>query len=224
MNLKNTENIFILGIFLALTGLISALLLAFVSGIAAGPIHKAELANTNRALKDVLPEFDNQPSELIAKAQSPDGTEVIFMGARKDGKLIAVAAEATNKLGYAGGITALVGLDLDGKIRAVLITKQNETPGLGTKVCERKASKTIFTLFEPAKPGLAPNPILDQFDGKIADAKVNWKVKKDGGTIEYVTGATVTSRAVTLLVSEIDRCYLLNRAKIHSALKDGGKK
>ena len=222
MNLKNTENLWVLGLFLGITGLISAVLLAVFSHVAAGPIAAAELRDVNIALGQILPKFDNQPSANVCEMKSPDGMDVKFMGALENGKLVAVAAQATDPKGYGGPVTGLVGLDPDGKIRAVLITSQHETPGLGENVCARKRKRTIFNLLEAAPKGLAPNPILDQFDGKIADPKKNWEVKKDGGTMEYVTGATVTSRAVTRLVSEIDRTYLANQAGI--AAKLGGKK
>ena len=82
----------------------------------------------------------------------------------------------------------------------------------------------IFTLFDKPAEGLAPNKILDQFDGKKASPDANWQVKKDGGEIDFISGATVTSRAVTLLVSEIDRTYLLNRDKIMQELTPAGGK
>jgi len=143
------------------------------------------------------------------------------MGAVKDGRLVALAARGERK-GYAGPVQALVGLDVDGKIRAVLITKQNETPGLGANVCERKFKKTIFNLFQKRPEGIAPNAFLDQFDGKSAAKGVTWKVKKDGGNIDYVTGATVTSRTITALTDEIAQCYLANREEIIRKLAPSG--
>lgn len=156
----------VLGLFLGIIGLVSALILAVVSNLVAGPIEQAELRNTNQALRQILPPFDNQPSEKRVEFTSPNGWPVSFMAAVKDGKVVAVAAEATNPQGYAGNIQALIGLETDGAIRAVLITKQNETPGLGANVCQRKVQKTVFTLFDKPAEGLAPNKILDQFDGK----------------------------------------------------------
>ena len=139
----------------------------------------------------------------------------------KDGRLVALAARGERK-GYAGPVQALVGLDVDGKIRAVLITKQNETPGLGANVCERKFKKTIYNLFQKRPEGIAPNAFLDQFDGKSAAKGVTWKVKKDGGNIDYVTGATVTSRTITALTDEIAQCYLANREEIIRKLAPSG--
>ena len=85
MKLRETENIVILGIFLALTGLVSALVLAVVSGVAAGPIKAAELRNATAALKDVLPAFDNEPSQcktvVDGMAQNVSAGDVITMSA-----------------------------------------------------------------------------------------------------------------------------------------------
>ena len=218
MKLKETENFIVLGGFLAVLGLISGVLLAVFADIAREPIAAAELRNTNRALKQILPAFDNQPSQNRIEI---DG--IAFLGAVRDGKLVALAASGAKK-GYAAPIQALVGLDPDGKIRAVLITKQNETPGLGSNVCERKFKKTIFNLFAARPEGLAPNPFLDQFAGKSAQQGVTWKVKKDGGDIEYVTGATVSSRAVTALTDEITQCFLAHRGEIIAKLTPAGGK
>ena len=215
--LKETENLWILGLFLGITGLISALVLAVFSDLVREPIAAAELRSTNQALQQILPPFDNQPSQTVATIKGANGAEYTFMGAFKEGQLVALAATGAIA-GYAGPVQAMVGLNPDGTIRAVLITRQNETPGLGANVCERKFQKTIFNLFEPVPEGVAPNSFLDQFNGKSADPAANWKVRKDGGSINYVTGATVTCRAVTELVSELDRCYLANKAEIIGAL------
>jgi len=218
MKLKDTENFIVLGVFLAVLGLISGLLLAVFSDIAREPIAAAELRNTNKALEQILPPFDNQPSQDRFEI---DG--ITFLGAVRDGKLVALAASGAKK-GYAAPIQALVGLEPDGKIRAVLITKQNETPGLGANVCERKFKKTIFNMFAARPEGLAPNAFLDQFAGKSAKEGVTWKVKKDGGDIEYVTGATVTSRAITALTDEITQCFLAHRGEIIAKLTPAGGK
>ena len=220
MSLKNTENFFVLGLFLAVLGLISAVLLAVFSDIVSEPIAAAELRTTNEALRQILPAFDNQPSENKLMLRQGD-MEITFMGAVKDGKLIAVAASGACK-GYAAPVQGLIGFDLDGKIRAVLITKQNETPGLGANVCQRQFKKTIFNLFEKRPEGIAPNSFLYQFNGKSAVKGKNWKVRKDGGRIDYVSGATVTSRAITELADSVAQCFLANRAEIIAKLSPAG--
>ena len=220
-----------LGIFLGICGAIAALVLAYVDKVTAEPIKEMKMQAVNNALQEVLPVFDNSPGKKTFKK---DG--VTFYGAKKNGKLIAVAASGDTMKGYSGKIVAMVGLELNGKIRtiavvdgkklsAVLITEQKETPGLGTVVCGRSRQKTIVSIFE--KPGKnahlpAGNKILDQFAGKSA-GKTPWQVTKDGGKFDYMTGATVSSKAVTGVVYKIARAFVVNRKEIIKELSKAEK-
>jgi len=76
--------------------------------------------------------------------------------------------------GYSSVIEALVGVDLEARITGVDIVNQQETPGLGANI-----EKEEF---------------LEQFRGKTMNMI---KIKKDGGEIDAVTGATISSRAIT---------------------------
>jgi electron transport complex protein RnfG len=228
MSLKKTENIFVLAIFLAATGIIAASILSYFAQLTKEPIKEMQQAKINQALQEVLPEFDNVPSSDTIGLKSDDSEkyEVTFYGAKKDGKLVAVAGQSKTLKGYAGEIEAMVGLDVNGKIRTVIITKQGETPGLGTVVCDRKRQVTIFTLFSSKKDDeskLPPNPILDQFDGHVADKQgtwsMPWKVKKDGGNVNFITGATISSRAVTDVVYRIAHTYIANKDEIVKKLE-----
>ncbi|MDD5697153.1 MAG: FMN-binding protein [Victivallaceae bacterium] len=226
LKLKDTENIWVLGLFLGLCGAAAALVLAYFDDLTRAPISKMKMLEVDNALREVLPAFDNSPGINVCRK---DG--VTFYGAQRNGKLIAVAASGDSMKGYSGRIAAMVGLNLDGKVRtiaivdgkklaAVLITEQNETPGLGTVVCERKRQKTIFSIFK--KPGKAaalppPNPILDQFAGRSAGA-TPWRVIKDGGKCDYLTGATISSRAVTGVVYRIAHAFAAHRQEIIARL------
>ena len=199
MKLKDNENIIVLGVFLGAVGLLSALLLAVISHVTAAPIASAQITQQKKAMSFVLPEFDNDPTVNACEFKTSSGWNVKFMGAKKSGKLVAVAAIGSNPGGYAGNIEMLMGIAPDGKILATLITANNETPGLGANVCERVFRKTIFNITKPAPSGLAPNTYLDQFHGKTASEASAWKVVKDGGAFAYRTGATITSNAITQL-------------------------
>ena len=211
MKLKECENFVVLGIFLGVVGLLSALVLAVVSDQTKPAIDAAEQRAQSAALKQLkLPAFDNDPLKEVCEF---DG--VTFMAIRKDKKLVGIAAKAETDNGYAGKIKELVGFTPDGTISAVLITEEKETPGLGKNVCERKFQKTIFNFTKPAPEGLPPNPILDQFSGKKAgDAAIKWQVKKDGGDFEFRTGATVTSRAVVEMTGKAATAFADHRAEI----------
>jgi len=207
---------------------VAAALLAWVFLITEAPIAAAMQNKTNAALQQVLPAFDNSPGNNTFKK---DG--VIFYGAKEKGKLVAVAASGFTMKGYSGKIVAMVGLELDGKIRkiagkelsAVLITEQKETPGLGTVVCERKRQKTFVSIFKkPGKDANLPpaNKILDQFAGKKA-GKPPWQVTKDGGKFDYMTGATVSSKAVTGVVYKIAHTFSVNQKEIIKELSKAKK-
>lgn len=215
MKLKECENFMVLGVFLGAVGLLSALVLAVVSGLTKPAIEQAELRAKSAALKQLkLPEFDNDPT-----AEKCEFDGVVFMAVRKDGKLVGIVAEAETN-GYAGKVRELVGFKPDGTISAVLVTEEKETPGLGKNVCERKFKKTIFNFFKPADEGLPPNPILDQFEGRKAGDKTVWRVAKDGGDFDYRTGATVTSRAVTEATGKTAQAFDKFRAEINAAFPE----
>jgi len=235
MNLKDTENIFFLGIFLGVICAVATGIMAFTAFLTKAPIEANMLAKTNQSLGEALPDFDNQPSLNFVTVESPDDEKipVTFYGAKKGGRLVAVAGLSHSMKGYGGRIEAMAGLGTDGKVKTVIITQQNETPGLGTNICDRKRQVTIFNIFskEPQSPAgkvmLPPNPVLDQFSGHAANSQdswtSDWKVKKDGGGVDYVTGATVTTRAVTDVVCRIAKTYAEKKIEIDKKLSESDK-
>jgi len=178
---------------LSLIAGIAAALLGWVYLLTADPIAAALQEKTNAALSEVLPAFDNRPADETVTLG-----DVKFYVARKDGQITGFAGETVTPKGYNGDVTVLAGLTPDGAVTTVLVTQQAETPGLGTVVTDRKRQKTLSGLIKGAcQIGLPPNPVLDQFNGMKAEVKQTpWAVKKDGGQLDAVTGATITSRAV----------------------------
>ncbi|MDZ7347072.1 MAG: RnfABCDGE type electron transport complex subunit G [candidate division KSB1 bacterium] len=83
--------------------------------------------------------------------------------------------------GYSSDVKTLVGVDTSGTIIGIKVLEQKETPGLGTRI-------------EEIKYGEADAWFQRQFLGKAAETVA---VDKDGGEIQSITGATITSRAVT---------------------------
>src|SRR3989338_11647839 len=104
----------------------------------------------------------------------------LWSGIDKDGKEVGVVMKVSPR-GYAGPINTTIGITNDSTISSVAITKldQSETPGLGVKVTQ--------DLFK------------NQFKGKKGD---ELKLKKDGGAIDAITAATISSRAVAKGVKE----------------------
>lgn len=160
------------------------------------PAIEASAAEEKMKLVDeVLPrsEYDN---DLLADTLSLPATPELGLGeattlyrARQAGQPAALVFEAVAPDGYAGKIRLVVAVRVDGRVAGVRVTQHKETPGLGDYVEVRKdRNKT--------------RPWITQFTGMaLADvADKDWKVKKDGGRLDYYAGATVTPRAVAKAV------------------------
>jgi electron transport complex protein RnfG len=93
--------------------------------------------------------------------------------------------------GFQDFVVILVGIKTDGSLAGIKITQDNDTPGLGLNA----ASPTYYVGDKSKKT---------TFYGQFANFKAtdNIKVKKDGGIVDQLTGATITSRAVSLAVQE----------------------
>jgi len=106
-----------------------------------------------------------------------------YYDAYRDGKMIGRVLKVEAP-GYSSTISALVGIDLGNRITGIDVLSHLETPGLGANI-----EKESF---------------LGQFIGKTNE---NLKIGKDGGSIDGVTGATISSRAITEGVREmIEQC------------------
>ena len=197
---KNSTNMFYLGIVLCLVCAAAAGIMGSAAAFTKDPIAQAKRKKVADGLRDVLPAFDNDPMK-----DSRQVGDVRFYQAKKAGKTVGYAAETAVGSGYAGRIEALISFQPDGTIRTFIITRHGETPGLGSNAADRVRRKTLAGLIrgEKTPPGLPPNRILDQYAGHSKSPKDQWKqpwkVKKDGGDADYVTGATISSRAVNEL-------------------------
>ncbi len=118
------------------------------------------------------------------KRVADDGL-VYYRAFDERGVLIGYVTVARGK-GYSSTVETVAGYDTTFHVAGLKITFQQETPGLGTKSQEiRKGETTPW--------------FLQQFAGKDATTLA---VKKDRGDIDAITGATITSRAVTNSVRE----------------------
>ena len=152
--------------------LISSACVGLVNMITVDPIAKAKEAAEKEALAQVLPEFDaTEISEHVA-----DELPIVAYKATKDGQVVGYAVKSATKNGFSGMVKIMVGFDTKGTILNVNVLEQNETPGLGAKMTEEG------------------NPLLASVQGKEA-SKLNITVKKDGGDVDALTAATISSRA-----------------------------
>lgn len=160
---------------LLLITLISGFALGFVNDLTIEPIAKAKLEKKINALKLVLPEFDNNPVEdlkMVKTEFAKDSIEVY--PAYKNGEFIGAAVISYSEKGFSGLVKIMVGIKPDGTIKNIAVLEQKETPGLGTKMKNKS--------------------FLKQFRGKNPSI-FNLKVKKDGGEVDALTGATISTRA-----------------------------
>lgn len=189
-------NIPMLGAFLGFVAAAAAGLLSGVYTATKPAIELNQQKKTSTALKQILPEFDNVPSDETVTLRSSLDWPVKYYIARKGGEIVGFAGEVVTPEGFSGDVTVMASLKTDGTVDKVIVTANTETPGLGTSITDRKVQKTIVDVVKGTQvEGLVPNPWLDQYSGRKAGA-AEWKVEKDGGDVDAKTGATITSRAV----------------------------
>ncbi|MFO7933314.1 MAG: RnfABCDGE type electron transport complex subunit G [Bacteroidales bacterium] len=160
---------------LFLVTLVAAGLLGGVYTLTKEPIRLTELKRKNEAIQKVVPEFDNQPSQEVDQMYM-DGDSLYFYTARNNGNVVGIAVETFTSQGFSGEFKLMVGFRPDGTIIDVAVISHAETPGLGDKM---EQDKSDFS---------------EQFEGKDPDT-FELSVKKDGGDVDAITAATITSRA-----------------------------
>ena len=145
--------------------------LAGVDSLTREPIAKARENMRNEAIAEVLPDFDNAPS---AQAIYTEDGQTIFP-AFLSGRNVGAAVETYSDNGFSGRFTVLVGLDTLGCVTGYKVLSHAETPGFGVGMCNwfSYAGTTNY------------------IGGKNAPLGV-WA---DGGDIDAITGATISSRA-----------------------------
>lgn len=172
-------------VVLGSTAIAMALLLGVVRSITLRPIEEAQNQKVLNAIAMVTGDFDNDPFAEKMIISTPDRKDKFEMyPARLDGRLNAVAIKSYTNIGFGGRIELMTGFDVDGAIKTFKIISSNETPGLGSKTDEPKFKKQLEG-FYPEKQIL--------------------KVRQDGGDVDAVTAATISSRAV---LRAIERAFL----------------
>jgi len=163
---------------------VASLALAGVYNDTLEPIRKVKKEKKERAIKEVIPEFD---TITTMEMDSPHGTRKLLINyGYKQGELVGTAIETYSMKGYSGYIQLMVGILPDGNINKIEVLQQKETPGLGTKM--------TLPMFK------------EQFYGKHPD-QVDLSVAKDGGIIDAITAATISSRAFCDAVSRAYTVY-----------------
>lgn len=156
---------------LLLIAAVAAMLLGFVHEITLEPIEMQKAKTESEAMQAVMPEADS--FEVYSEeAVSVDGVNI-----SKISKAIAGGEEIgyvviTEPGGFGGNVVTMVGVDSGGSVTGLRVTSHSETPGLGA---------------------VATDPsFYEQFTGMSGELAVT----KDGGSVQAITSATITSRAV----------------------------
>ena len=168
--------------------LISAIMsaaLALVYQITLGPIKMAESKKVNDAIKQVVPAFDNDPgAEVYYLSVEGENDSLAIYPAKKNGQLVGSAVSTYTNKGFSGNIKVMVGFLPDGTIYNTMVLLHKETPGLGSKMTDKK--------------------FHDQFNDKNPTG-FKLSVKKDGGDVDAISAATISSRAYC---DAITRAYI----------------
>ena len=180
---KKESTLLQLVLTLTLIAVIAGVALAAVYSVTKTPIEMAQQQKKNAAISQVLPGFQGELKECVCTVEG-DKDPVTVRLAYQDGQCCGAAVETYTNKAFSGRFDIMVGLDAEGKVLGTAVLKHSETPGLGAKITDSESH--FIQQFVGMNP--AANPL---------------KVKKDGGEVDAITAATISSRAF---------CDAVNRA------------
>ena len=167
---------------------VAGLALSAVYSVTKEPIAISQKAKINHAIKMVIPEFETIADTVLMPQDGKDSIRIhrLLKGTENSG----VAVETYTDKGFSGRFSLMVGFAPDGSISNIEVLEHKETPGLGTK--------------------MALPAFKDQFKGlKLSELPgEQLKVKKDGGSVDAITAATISSRA---FCDAVNRAYETNK-------------
>lgn len=191
------EMINMIVVLTVLTAFSGGLLAAVQSGTALRIENQVLKFQKAPAIKEIFPEATNDPLAERFTVKTDELELQIFPGILGDGsKNIAFETKGT---GFGGPIGLMVGINLDtDQIVKVRVTTHAETPGIGTR----------------AKDDLS---FVNQFAGKGLDT--NFALKGDNGSIDAMSGATVTSKGVSTAALQAKEVYQKLKPEIIKQIK-----
>ena len=177
------------GIQLGLFALVALGLLGLLDTLTAERISENQRLALQKNLESLLPEksFDNDvlnDTLMLQDERLGSSQPMMIYLARRQGQPVAALVPAIAPDGYNGNIRLLLAIRPDGKLAGVRVMEHHETPGLGDLIESGKSDWAVQfsgrSLTDPPTPG--------------------WRVKRDGGAFDQLTGATITPRAVVAAV------------------------
>jgi electron transport complex protein RnfG len=163
---------------LTIISAVCAAVLATVDAVTKKQIAAIREKAAFNAAKHVIP-----PVKTLEKIKGQNGEEDAFIGKNAAGKIVACAVVGKDTKGYGGLISLMVGFTPEKKIIGYKKLEAYETPGLGMN--------------------LTAESFVRQFKGM--DATHDIKTKKDGGEVDVITSATITTRAVCRAINAARR-------------------
>lgn len=161
--------------------LVASAAVGFVYKITREPIRLAQEANAKSALGNILPAFDASTADTL----TVDGIATVLHTAIRRGKIVGYAVQTSTMRGFSGEIKMAVGFTPDGKVYNIKVLEHAETPGFGDIIA------------------VDGNPLFRSFEGR-QPSQMGLAVTKDGGDVDALTSATITSRAY---VDAVARAY-----------------
>ncbi|KPU43836.1 electron transport complex subunit RnfG [Oxobacter pfennigii] len=175
-----------LGFILLLFAAIAGICLGAAYEVTKEPIAQQAIIEKNNAMKEILPDADDFKD--LAVQINEDSMIKEVSEAYKGSGIIGYTFTVTPK-GFGGLINVMVGISSEGKVSGIKVMSHSETPGLGANAANPKFS--------------------DQFKDKPIDKPL--EVMKTGAVtenqVDAITGATITSKAVTGGVNEAINFY-----------------
>lgn len=184
--------------------IIGTAMLAYVYDVTKTPIAESEAQARMALFRQIVPESLHDNSlledqiEIAADPLLGHRAKSHAYRARLAGQPTAVILEAIAPDGYSGDIKLLVAVKADGTLAGVRVLGHKETPGLGDYI------------------DIGRSAWIKQFDGQSLTLTQPdlWTVKKDGGQFDYMTGATITPRAVIKAVRKVLEYYAIHQESL----------
>jgi electron transport complex protein RnfG len=203
---KNEKPVWSAGIILAVIAAVCTTLVALTYSLTEVRIAENDRAWLEQSLQPALAGvvYDNNLLESTLEIPLPHelpGNELVLVyRALLEDTPVAALFVVSALNGFSGPIKLLIGIDDRGAITAVRVLKHRETPGLGDFI---DSSKSDW---------------IDQFERKSLSApdRALWALQRDGGKLDQVTGASITSRAVVKAVKETLLYFEANRETVYT--------
>lgn len=179
---------------LLIVSAVAAFSLGAVYNLTKDAIAAAKQAKKEKAIQEVVPAFDKLNTFNIKLEGDKDSLSIYQ--ALKGGKIVGTAIETYTDKGFGGRIKIMAGFNPNGNIINTAILEHTETPGLGDKMDQKKSD------------------FAKQFKGKNPD-KFNMTVKKDGGDVDAITAATISSRAFCDALQRATNAFKLQNEEVN---------